>query len=257
MVLNFIVLQKNAKVACLTLHRPDKKNALHQGLLGELVLTLQDLENDPAISVVVLTGGKDFFSAGADIREMADKTFAEAYGQDFILPWDQIAAFKKPLIAAVSGVAFGGGMELAMLCDIIWASETAVFAQPEVRLGIIPGAGGTQRLAKALGKSKTMELCLTGQLMHAEEALARGLVSKVLPVEQLLEKTLDLAATIAEFSLPVLKMVKEAVGQSFELPLDQGLHYERRLFQACFSLADQKEGMQAFLNKTKPQFQNR
>ena len=205
----------------------------------------------------VLTGNEKAFAAGADIAFMKDFSYVQNYKSNFITRnWESIASARKPVIAAVSGFALGGGCEVAMMCDIIYASDTAKFGQPEIKLGILPGAGGTQRLPRAVGKAKAMDLCLTARMMDAQEAERAGLVSRVFPADQLLAETLKAAATIAEFSLPVLMMVKESVNQSFESSLSQGVNFERRLFHSVFALEDQKEGMAAFVEKRRPAFKN-
>ena len=205
----------------------------------------------------MLTGNEKAFAAGADIAFMKDFSYVQNYKSNFITRnWESIASARKPVIAAVSGFALGGGCEVAMMCDIIYASDTAKFGQPEIKLGILPGAGGTQRLPRAVGKAKAMDLCLTARMMDAQEAERAGLVSRVFPADQLLAETLKAAATIAEFSLPVLMMVKESVNQSFESSLSQGVNFERRLFHSVFALEDQKEGMAAFVEKRRPAFKN-
>ena len=252
-----ILTEVKNRVGLLTMNRPDKKNALNQALLSSLVQQFQAWEKEPEVAVVVLTGGEKIFAAGADIQEMAEKSFVLAYQTDFLKAWDEISHFSKPIIAAVCGLALGGGMELAMLCDILLASNTAVFGQPEVHLGITPGAGGTQRLLRAVGKSKAMEICLTGERIPAKEALKWGLVSQVYEEEDCLAQALQMAEKIAKFSLPVLQMIKEEINQGYEMNLSEAIRFERRLFQACFSLEDQTEGMQAFLNKRQAHFQHR
>ncbi|MEG6508407.1 enoyl-CoA hydratase [Methyloligella sp. 2.7D] len=245
------------RVALLTLNRPDAMNALNALLLKELNEALDVFDADPGIGCVVVTGSEKAFAAGADIKEMKDKTYASAYASDFIAPYDQIAAHKKPLIAAVSGFALGGGMELAMLCDMIIASETAQFGQPEITLGIMPGAGGTQRLSRAVGKAKAMDLCLTGRRMDAAEAERAGLVARVVPPEMLIETAMEIGAKIASFSGPVTEMIKGSINTAFATPLAEGVRQERQLFYATFATEDQKEGMSAFLEKRKPDFKHR
>ncbi|MGA1527493.1 MAG: enoyl-CoA hydratase-related protein, partial [Burkholderiaceae bacterium] len=214
-------------------------------------------EADHAIACMVLTGNEKAFAAGADIAYMKDFSYVQNYKSNFITRnWESIRSARKPVIAAVSGFALGGGCEVAMMCDIIYASDTAKFGQPEIKLGILPGAGGTQRLPRAVGKAKAMDLCLTARMMDAQEAERAGLVSRVFPADQLMAETLKAAATMAEFSLPVLMMVKESVNQSFESSLSQGVNFERRLFHSVFALEDQKEGMAAFVEKRKPAFKN-
>jgi enoyl-CoA hydratase len=222
-----------------------------------LNVALSDTEVDPEIGCVVLTGSEKAFAAGADIKEMREKNFAEALLEDFLGRWDAVARARKPIIAAVSGFALGGGCELAMMCDFILASETAQFGQPEIKLGVIPGAGGTQRLTRAVGKAKAMDLCLTGRLMSAEEAERAGLVARVLPTAELLPDALKTAQRIAAMSTPAVLSVKEAVNRAFETSLSEGIRFERRAFHALFSTLDQKEGMAAFVEKRPPNFKNR
>ena len=249
-----IILEKKDAVGRITLNRPDCLNALNVQLIKELNLALEDCEKDESIRVVVLAGSEKAFAAGADIREMHGYTFPDIYLDDFLANWDNVARFRKPFIAAVQGVALGGGCELAMMCDMIIAAETARFGQPEIRLGIMPGAGGTQRLARAIGKSKTMDLCLTGRMMKADEAERAGLVARVLPAAGFADAVLAIAAEIAGKSPTACMMVKEAVGQSFETLQAAGLTFERRLFQSMFGTEDQKEGMSAYLEKRAPRF---
>ena len=244
-------------VALVELNRPKELNALNPQLMGELRDTLQQLDKNEAVRVIILTGNQQAFAAGADIKQMADKSAIDMLMLDQFSTWDQIRKTKKPLLAAVSGFALGGGCELAMMCDLILASETAKFGQPEIKLGTIPGAGGTQRLTKALGKAKAMELILTGRFLSADEALKYGLVIKVVPVEFYLEETLMLAKEIAALSPIAVQLAKEAVNRSFETLLDEGLAYERRNFYLTFASEDQKEGMKAFMEKRKAEFKGR
>ena len=241
-------------VALVELNRPKELNALNRQLMEELRDSLLQLDKNDQVRVVILTGNEQAFAAGADIKQMADKTAVEMLVTDQFSAWDQIRKIKKPLIAAVSGFALGGGCELAMACDIIIASETAKFGQPEIKLGTIPGAGGTQRLTKAIGKSKAMELILTGRFLSAEEAHFYGLVSKVVPVEMYLLEALTLAGEIAALSPVAVLLAKEAVNRSFETQLDEGLAFERKNFYLTFASADQKEGMKAFIEKRKPSY---
>lgn len=252
-----ITFEKTEKIGLIRLNRPESLNALCDDLIKELNQTLDIIEQDDQISVVVLTGSEKAFAAGADISEMSDKNFIDLVKKDFILPWERLSKFRKPIIAAVSGYALGGGCEIAMMCDIIIAADNAKFGQPEINLGTIPAAGGTQRLVKSVGKSKAMEIVLSGDVITALEAKEYGLVSKVVPTQLLLDKSLEIATKIAEKSLPVLIMAKEAVNRSFELSLEEGIKNERRLFQSTFSLIDRKEGMQAFLEKRKAKFNNK
>jgi enoyl-CoA hydratase len=245
------------KVAIITLNRPKALNALNDQLMDELGHALLGYDADPAIGCIVVTGSEKAFAAGADISAMAKFTFSEVYGRDFITRnWETMRRVRKPVIAAVSGFALGGGCELAMMCDFIIASESARFGQPEIKIGIIPGAGGTQRLPRAVGKSKAMDLALTGRLMDATEAERAGLVSRVVPQEKLMDEVLAAALTICSFSQLATMATKEAVNRSFESGLSDGLMYERRVFHSMFATADQKEGMDAFLNKRAPSFTN-
>ena len=246
------------KVGIITLNRPKALNALNDQLMDELGQALKAFDADPKIGCIILTGSEKAFAAGADITAMAKFSFADAYGGDFITRnWETIRSIRKPVIAAVSGFALGGGCELAMMCDFIIAADTAKFGQPEIKLGVIPGAGGTQRLPRAVGKAKAMEMCLTGRFMDAEEAERSGLVARVVPAERLLEDALETAKTIASYSLPVVMMIKECVNRAYESPLNEGLLFERRTFHSSFALEDQKEGMAAFLEKRAPQFKHR
>lgn len=244
-------------VGIITLNRPKALNALNAQLIDELNHALSVFQEDPAIGCVVITGSEKAFAAGADIREMKDKTFTDVYLGNFLSNWDRIAEFRKPMIAAVSGYCLGGGCELAQMCDFIIASSTAVFGQPEITLGIIPGSGGTQRLAKSIGKAKAMDMILTGRLMEAAEAESCGLVSRVVSPEKLLDEAVNAASKIASFSQPVVMMAKEAVNRAFETGLEEGLRFERRLIHSMFALEDQKEGMSAFIEKRKPAFKNK
>mgnify|MGYP002631829535 FL=1 len=245
------------KVGLITINRPEALNALNNDVMDGIAKAIEGFEADDTIACIVLTGNEKAFAAGADIAFMKDFSYVQNYKSNFITRnWESIASARKPVIAAVSGFALGGGCEVAMMCDIIYASDTAKFGQPEIKLGILPGAGGTQRLPRAVGKAKAMDLCLTARMMDAQEAERAGLVSRVFPADQLLAETLKAAATIAEFSLPVLMMVKESVNQSFESSLSQGVNFERRLFHSVFALEDQKEGMAAFVEKRRPAFKN-
>ena len=246
------------KVGVITLNRPKQLNALNDQLMNELGAALKAFDADDNIGCMIITGSEKAFAAGADISVMAKYSFADAYKGDFITRnWETIRSIRKPVIAAVSGFALGGGCELAMMCDFIIAADTAKFGQPEIKLGVIPGAGGTQRLPRAVGKAKAMEMCLTGRFMDAEEAERSGLVARVVPAERLLEDALETAKTIASYSLPVVMMIKECVNRAYESPLNEGLLFERRTFHSSFALEDQKEGMAAFLEKRAPQFKHR
>lgn len=249
-----ILTETRGKVAIITLNRPKALNALNGALIVELVDALEKFDKDPGCSAIVLTGSTKAFAAGADIKEMASKTFIECFKSRFIENWGGVSATRKPIIAAVNGFALGGGCELAMMCDIIYAGDNASFAQPEIKLGVIPGGGGTQRLVRAVGKSKAMELILTGDTMTAQEALAHGLVAKVFPADQTLDQAIAVATRIAAMSQPATIMAKEAVNQAFELSLQQGLRNEVRTFWTLFGTKDQKEGMAAFAEKRKPNF---
>ena len=257
MAFETVLFEKRGKVGLITLNRPKAFNALNAQLISELNQTLDACEADADIGAMVLTGSERAFAAGADIKEMKDKTFGDVITNDFIAPWERLSRCRKPVIAAVSGVALGGGCEIAMMCDFIIASETARFGQPEIALGVIPGAGGTQRLTRAVGKSKAMDLCLTGRQMDAAEAERCGLVSRVVPAADLLNEALAAAAKIASFSLPAVMTAKEAVNRALETTLSEGIRFERRVFQALFATEDQKEGMAAFAEKRPALFKNR
>jgi enoyl-CoA hydratase len=245
------------KVGIVTLNRPKQLNALNDQLMTELGDALKAFDADPAIGCIVITGSEKAFAAGADIGAMAKYSFADVYKGDFITRnWEQIRAVRKPVIAAVSGFALGGGCELAMMCDFIIAADNAKFGQPEIKLGIIPGAGGTQRLPRAVGKAKAMDLALTGRMMDATEAERAGLVSRVVPLDKLMEETLGAALMISEYSQIATIAAKESVNRAFEGTLNDGIVFERRLFHALFATDDQKEGMDAFVNKRKANFKN-
>ena len=256
MELENIIFNKSNKIATITLNRPKYLNALCDQLIKEVNYILDLLSKDDQIHVVILKGSNKAFAAGADIQEMKDLKLISHIKQDFIEPWESISKFRKPIIASVSGYALGGGCEIAMMCDIIIAADNAKFGQPEINLGTIPAAGGTQRLVKSVGKSKAMELVLSGAIISAEEALNYGLVSKVVPLDCLEKETTILAENIANKSLPVLILAKEAILRSFESTLSEGMINERRLFQSTFELEDRKEGMEAFLEKRAPKFKN-
>ncbi|MFZ3223215.1 MAG: enoyl-CoA hydratase [Rugosibacter sp.] len=253
-----IIVTTQGKVGLITLHRPDVLNALNDGLMNDVGAALQVFEADEDIGCIVITGSDKAFAAGADIAVMVDIDYMQAYKTNFISRnWDCISQCRKPVIAAVSGFALGGGCEIAMACDMIYAADTAKFGQPEVKLGILPGAGGTQRLPRAIGKAKAMDLCLSARLMNAEEAERAGLVARIIPAKKLMEETLAAATTIASFSLPMVMMIKESVNRAWESSLQEGLLFERRTFHAAFSMEDRKEGMTAFLQKKKAIFKNR
>jgi enoyl-CoA hydratase len=252
-----IISETRDAVGIITLNRPKALNALNSQLIDELNSALSAFQEDSSVGCVVIAGNEKAFAAGADIREMKDKTFTDVYRGNFLGTWDDVTEFRKPIIAAVSGYCLGGGCELAMMCDFIIAADTAKFGQPEITLGVIPGAGGTQRLARFVGKAKAMDMVLTGRLMEAVEAERCGLVSRIVPVEKLLEEAVNAAAKIASFSQPVVMMAKEAVNRAFETSLAEGLRFERRLIHSMFALDDQKEGMSAFVEKRKPVFKNK
>ncbi len=245
-------------VGIITLNRPEALNALCDTLVTEMGSALHGFEADDNIHVIMITGSEKSFAAGADIKEMIDKTVSDVYREDFITSkWEEVMKCRKVTIAAVSGYALGGGCELAMMCDMIIASDTAKFGQPEITIGTLPGAGGTQRLIRAIGKSKAMYMCLTGDMMSAQDMEKAGLVAKIVPASDLIEETLKTAQKIASFSTPVSMMVKEAVNKAEEMSLKDGLSFERRLFHASFGLEDRREGMQAFIDKRKADFKNK
>jgi len=253
-----ILAERRGRVGLITLNRPQALNALNDALMNELGEALADFDADEGIGAMVVTGGAKAFAAGADIGAMKDWGYMDVYKSEYITRnWERMRSVRKPVIAAVAGYALGGGCELAMMCDILIAADTAKFGQPEIKLGVIPGAGGTQRLPRAVGKAKAMDLILTARMMDAQEAERAGLVSRVVPAERLLDEALAVAAQIAEFSLPAVMMAKEAIGRAYEAPLAEGVLFERRLFHALFATQDQKEGMAAFLEKRKPKFTHR
>ncbi len=252
-----LIVETHGAVGLIRLNRPQALNALNSTVLAELKQAYAALHLDDAIGAIVLTGSDKAFAAGADIKEMQSLDFVDAYTKDFFSGWEEIAKARKPVIAAVGGFALGGGCELAMMCDFIIAAETARFGQPEITLGIIPGMGGSQRLTRAVGKAKAMDLVLTGRMMDAAEAERSGLVARVVPADKLLDEALAVAARIASHSRPSVLMAKEAVNRALETTLDEGLRFERRLFHSLFATEDQKEGMAAFVEKRKPAFKNR
>ena len=247
-----IIAETKGKVGLITLNRPAALNALNDKLVGELGAALDGYEADPKVGAIVITGSDKAFAAGADIKQMMSKSFMEVYKEDFIGTWDRLSRCRKPVIAAVAGYALGGGCEMAMMCDIIIAADTAEFGQPEITLGVMPGAGGTQRLTRVVGKAKAMDLVLTGRRMKADEAERCGLVARVVPAAELMAEAMKAAEKIASFSQPIAAMAKESVNRAFETTLTEGLRFERRLFHAMFATADQKEGMAAFAEKRKP-----
>jgi len=252
-----LIVETRGAVGLITLNRPQALNALNSTVLKELLQAYEAFQADDAVGAVVLTGSERAFAAGADIKEMQPLDYVDVYSRDLMSGWDDVAKVRKPVIAAVSGFALGGGCELAMMCDIIIASETAKFGQPEITLGVIPGMGGSQRLTRAVGRYKAMDLILTGRMMDAAEAERAGLVSRVVAPERLLDEALEAAAKIASLSRPSVLMAKEAVNRALETTLEEGLRFERRLFHSLFSTEDQKEGMSAFIEKRKPAFKNR
>jgi len=252
-----IITEIRGRTGLVTLNRPKALNALNSQLIGELNAALTGFETDKSIGCVVITGSEKAFAAGADVKEMADKTYVDAYLGNFLGNWGGPAAVRKPLIAAVSGFCLGGGCELAMMCDFIIAADNAKFGQPEITLGIMPGAGGTQRLAKSVGKAKAMDMILTGRMMDAAEAERCGLVARVVPADRLIDEAIAAGERIAAFSQPIVMMAKEAVNRAYETTLAEGLLFERRLFLSMFSTEDQKEGMKAFIEKRKPDFRDR
>jgi enoyl-CoA hydratase len=254
---NIIAEKKDDGVALITLNRPDALNALNDALINELGTAIDTFEADTDIGCIVITGSEKAFAAGADIKEMQSKSYMDTYMSNFISTWERVAKCRKPVIAAVNGFALGGGCELAMMCDFIIAGDRAKFGQPEVKLGILPGAGGSQRLTRFVGKSKAMEMCLTGRMMDAEEAERAGLASRVVPAAELLEDALKTASTIAGMSTPTTMMIKESVNRSYETTLAEGILFERRTFHAAFATEDQKEGMSAFAEKRKADWQNK
>lgn len=257
--MEFILVTPQARphVALIQLNRPKELNALNLQLMGEMRDALKELDDNDEVRAIIITGNERAFAAGADIKQMAGKTAIDMLNIDQFSTWDQIRKTKKPIIAAVSGFALGGGCELAMTCDMIVASETAQFGQPEIKIGVMPGAGGTQRLTKAIGKTKAMEMVLTGRFMSAAEAEKHGLINRVVPVELYLEEAFKLAGEVAQMSPVAAKLAKESVNRSFETNLDEGLHFERKNFYLCFASDDQKEGMNAFVEKRKPEFKGR
>jgi enoyl-CoA hydratase len=255
--LETIRVEQRGRVGLIVLNRPQALNALSSLLATELLVALDGLETDDGVGCIVITGSERAFAAGADIREMASLTHTDVFQRDHLAQWDRVARCRKPLIAAVAGYALGGGCELAMMCDFIIAADNAKFGQPEITIGTIPGMGGSQRLTRLVGKSKAMEMVLTGRLMDAEEAERAGLVSRIVPLAELVDEALKTAERIASLSRPAVMMAKEAVNRAYETTLEEGIRFERRLFHTTFATADQKEGMAAFVEKRSPAFQNR
>ena len=252
-----IIVETHGKVGLIRLNRPQALNALNAALIADVSHAVDQWEADDHIGCIVITGSDKAFAAGADIKEMQSKTYMQAYKEDFIGAWDRIARCRKPTIAAVAGFALGGGCEVAMMCDIIIAADTAKFGQPEIKLGVMPGAGGTQRLTRFVGKAKAMEMCLTGRMMDAAEAERTGLVSRVVPAADLLADALKTAAAIADMSLVATMMTKETINRAYESTLTEGIRFERRVFHSMFATDDQSEGMAAFVEKRKPAFKNK
>ena len=253
----FILTETRGRVGLITLNRPQALNALNAAMIGEIVAAVEAFDADDGIGAILITGSEKAFAAGADIKEMADKSAVGMFMDDFAGTWHAAANARKPVVAAVAGFALGGGCELAMQCDLIIAADTAKFGQPEMKLGIIPGIGGTQRLARAVGKAKAMDLILTGRMMDAAEAERSGLVARVVPAASLMDEAMKIAETIAAMSLPAVLAAKEAVNRVFETTLAEGLRFERRVFHGLFATEDQKEGMAAFVEKRKPVFKNK
>ena len=252
-----IILERRGRVGLITLNRPEALNALNLGMLQDVVAAATTLDRDPVTTMAPISGSARAFAAGADIKEMATKSFVEMYLADWFAGWDRFTAVRTPVVAAVAGHALGGGCELAMMCDFILAADTAKFGQPEIKLGVIPGIGGSQRLTRAVGKAKAMEMILTGRTIDAVEAERAGLVSRIIPADDLLDEAMATAATIAGMSLPVAMMAKEVVNAAYETLLEGGIRFERRVFHSTFATADQKEGMNAFIEKRPPAFTNR
>ena len=257
MAYDTILVETRGKVGLITLNRPQALNALNSQLLSEVNQALDAFEADANIGCIVVTGSEKAFAAGADIKEMAGLSYPQIYLDNQFSGWERVAGRRKPMIAAVAGFALGGGCEFAMMCDFIIAADNAKFGQPEIKLGVMPGMGGTQRLTRLVGRAKAMEMCLTGRMMGAEEAERSGLVARVVPAAELLNDALKTAETIASMSLPVVMMTKETVNRADEVTLQEGIRFERRVFHAMFATADQKEGMAAFVEKRAPRFENR
>ena len=254
----FILTEQKGRVGHITLNRPKQLNALNAKLMQELAAALYAYDADPGVGAILISGSEKAFAAGADIAAMKDFSYMDAYQADYITrDWEHIRRIRKPVIAAVGGYALGGGDELAMMCDIVIAADNAKFGQPEINLGVMPGAGGTQRLPRAVGKAKAMDLCLTARTMDAQEAERAGLVSRVVPADKLMEEALAVAHKVANYSLPVAMMIKESINRAYETPLSEGILFERRVFHSQFALEDQKEGMAAFVEKRKPDFKHR
>src|SRR5437764_1695513 len=252
-----IIVERRGRVGIVRLNRPQALNALNVTLMDELLGAVEAFDADAGVGCILITGSDKAFAAGADIKEMADKTYIDIFRADYTADYERLTRVRKPVIAAVAGFALGGGCELAMMCDFIIAADTAKFGQPEIKLGIIPGIGGTQRLTRAVGKAKAMDLCLTGRMMDAQEAERAGLVARVVPLANLLEEAVKTAETIASMSLPAVMVAKESINRAFEVSLAEGVRFERRVFHSLFATEDQKEGMAAFIGKRAPKFRNR
>ena len=257
MAYELILTETRGRVGLVTLNRPKVLNALNDQLVEELGNALMAFDADPNIGAMIITGSEKAFAAGADIAAMKDRSYMDMYTTNYLSRWERLKEVRKPVIAAVAGFALGGGCELAMACDMIIAADTAKFGQPEIKIGVIPGAGGTQRLPRAVGKSKAMDLVLTGRMMDAAEAERSGLASRVVPADKLIDEAVAAAEAICQYSLPAVMMAKEAVNRAYESPLADGMLFERRLFHSLFSTEDQKEGMAAFIEKRKPAFKHR
>jgi enoyl-CoA hydratase len=252
-----ILVEQKARVGIITLNRPKVLNALNQKLTEELLEAAETFDRDPAVGCILIAGSEKAFAAGADISEMQDQSYMDMYASDWFSAWDRLVAVRTPLVAAVAGFALGGGCELAMICDVVLAADNAKFGQPEIKLGVMPGIGGSQRLTRFVGKAKAMEMCLTGRMMDAVEAERSGLVSRVVPAAELLADALKTAETIALMSLPITMMTKESINRAYETTLTEGIRFERRVFHSMFATTDQKEGMKAFVDKRTAVFQHR
>jgi enoyl-CoA hydratase len=251
-----ILIERQGRVVIVRLNRPEKLNALNSTVMCDMVTAMERLDRDPEVGCFVITGSERAFAAGADIKELASKSYLDMLHEDFFAPWERFTALRTPKIAAVSGYALGGGCELAMMCDMIYAADNAKFGQPEIKLGLIPGMGGSQRLTKLVGKAKAMDMILTGRMMGAEEAERAGLVARIIPADKLLEETLAAAATIANYSKTTAMVAREAVDHALETGLREGIRFEQRTYYALWATADAQEGMNAFLQKREPQFHN-
>ena len=252
-----VLIERQGRVGLITLNRPKALNALNAQVMKDVTAAAAEFDKDKEIGCIVITGSEKAFAAGADIKEMQPQTYMDMFMEDFFAGWDALTRVRKPVIAAVAGFALGGGCELAMMCDMIIAGDNAKFGQPEVKLGVLPGIGGSQRLIRAIGKAKAMEMCLTGRMMDAQEAEASGLVARIFPAADLLKEAMAIATTIAEMSLPAVMMIKESLNRAYETTLSEGIRFERRVFHSVFGTEDQKEGMTAFVEKRPPNFSPR